>query len=44
MRSAAAAILGGLMLAGVATLVLGLFPGLVSDISNFAPSVAALGG
>jgi hypothetical protein len=27
----------------VATLVLGIFPGLVTDISNFAPGMAALG-
>lgn len=28
------------MLAGVATIVLGVFPGLVTDISNFAPGIA----
>jgi NADH-quinone oxidoreductase subunit N len=34
---------GAIVLAGVATIVLGVFPGLVSDISNFAPGIAALG-
>ena len=34
---------GAIVLAGVATIVLGVFPGLVTDISNFAPGIAALG-
>lgn len=34
---------GAIALAVVATLVLGIFPGLVTDISNFAPGMAALG-
>ena len=38
-----AGLTGAIVLAAVATLVLGVFPGLVSDISNFAPAAAALG-
>jgi NADH-quinone oxidoreductase subunit N len=34
---------GAIALAVVATLVLGIFPGLVTDISNFAPGIEALG-
>jgi NADH-quinone oxidoreductase subunit N len=34
---------GAIALAVVATLVLGIFPGLVADISNFAPGIEALG-
>ncbi len=38
-----AGLTGAIVLAGVATIVLGVFPGLVTDISNFAPGIAALG-
>jgi NADH-quinone oxidoreductase subunit N len=38
-----AGIIGAIVLAGVATIVLGVFPGLITDISNFAPGLAALG-
>jgi NADH-quinone oxidoreductase subunit N len=38
-----AGLTGAILLAGVATIVLGVLPGLVTDIANFAPGVAALG-
>ncbi len=38
-----AGLTAAIVLAGVATLVLGVFPGLITDISNFAPDITALG-
>jgi len=38
-----AGLTAAIVLTGVATIVLGVFPGLITDISNFAPDISALG-
>ncbi len=39
-----AGLMAAIVISGAATIILGFFPGLVTDISNFAPSLASLGG